>query len=351
MIDISGIKFGCSRSVSGARKEIEMPVKARAARIHQYGAPEVLTFEDILVPEPGDGEVLVRSTMIGLNFVDVYFRRGSMEVPSFPATIGNEAAGVVDSVGRNVTSVKVGDRVVFGHSTGAYATAGLHPADRLVVIPDGVSDAQAAGSFLKGLTARYLIKDVVPLKRGDTILYHAAAGGVGQIFVQWAKSLGYLVIGTVSSDSKAEVARQAGCDHVINYRTEDFVARTFELTDGLGVDAVFDSVGRDTFRGSLAVLKVRGTLVQFGKASGEIAPFDPYELGPRGLHLTWPMLQHYVTTPAETAEAAADLFAAIQSGILQVDPSRIYSFDDVVQAHHDLEERRTTGSAVLRVTQ
>ena len=328
-----------------------MSVKARAARIHQYGAPEVLEFEDILVPEPGDGQVLVRSTVVGLNFVGVYFRRGTMKVPSFPAIIGNEAAGIVEAIGRNVTSVKLGDRVVFGHSTGAYATAGLHPADRLALIPEGISDEQAAASFLKGLTARYLLKDVVSLKPGDTILYHAAAGGVGQIFVQWAKSLGYRVIGTVSSESKIDVARQAGCDHVINYRTEDFVARTFELTGGVGVDTVFDSVGEDTFRGSLAVLKLRGTLVQFGKASGEITPIDPYELAPRGLHLTWPMLQHYVATPAQTAEAAADLFAGIKSGVLKVDPTRIYAFDDVVEAHRDLEERRTTGSAVLRVTQ
>jgi NADPH:quinone reductase len=328
-----------------------MSVKVRAARIHQYGAPEVLKFEDILIPEPGDGDVLVRNTVIGLNFVDVYFRRGTMEVPSFPAVIGNEAAGIVEAVGRDVTSVKVGDRVVFGHSTGAYATAGVHPADRLAVIPDGVSDDEAAASFLKGLTARYLVKDVVPLKAGDTILYHAAAGGVGQIFVQWAKSLGYRVIGTVSSDSKANVAREAGSDHVINYSQEDFVARTFELTGGAGVEAVFDSVGEKTFRGSLAVLKVRGTLVQFGKASGEITPMDPYELGPKGLYLTWPMLQHYVATPAQTAEAAADLFAGIKSGALKVGPSRIYSFDDVVEAHRDLEGRHTTGSAVLRVTQ
>ncbi|EJZ17335.1 quinone oxidoreductase [Rhizobium sp. Pop5] len=328
-----------------------MSIRARAARIHQYGAPEVLKFEDIPIPEPADGEVLVRHTVIGLNFVDVYFRRGTMEVPSFPAVIGNEAAGIVEAVGRGVTSVKVGDRVVFGHSTGAYATRGVHPADRLAVIPDGVSDEQAAASFLKGLTARYLIKDVVPLKTGDTIVYHAAAGGVGQIFVQWAKSLGYRVIGTVSSQSKAEIARQAGCDHVINYSTEDFVARTFELTGGVGVDAVFDSVGEDTFRGSLAVLKVRGTLVQFGKASGEITPIDPYVLAAKSLHLTWGRLDHYVVTAAETAEAAADLFAAIEAGVLKVDPSRIYSFDDVVEAHRDLEGRRTTGSAVLRVMQ
>ncbi|AYG70069.1 MULTISPECIES: quinone oxidoreductase [unclassified Rhizobium] len=326
-----------------------MSVKSLAARIHSYGPPEVLTFEDVFLPEPGEGEALVRHTVIGLNFVDVYFRRGSMDVASFPAVIGNEAAGIVEAIGPAVTHVKVGDRVVFGHSTGAYATLGIHPADRLVVIPDGVSDTQAAASFLKGLTARYLVKDVVPLKPGDTILYHAAAGGVGQIFVQWAKSLGYHVIGTVSGESKIKVALKAGCDHVINYSTEDFVARTFELTGGVGVEAVFDSVGEDTFRGSLAVLKVRGTLVQFGKASGEITPIDPYLLGPRGLHLTWPMLQHYVSTPEQTAEAAADLFARIKTGHLKVDPTHIYAFEDVVAAHRDLEGRHTMGSAVLRV--
>lgn len=247
-----------------------MPTTARVARIHEYGPPEVLRFEDIVVGEPGDDEALIRNTVIGLNFVDVYYRRGSLPVPAFPAIIGDEAAGVVEAVGKNVKNVSVGDRVVYGDiAFGAYATARLHPADRLVRIPAGVSDDQAASAFLKGLTARYLLKEVLELRPGDTVLYHAAAGGVGQIFVQWAKALGLKVIGTVSSDAKAKLARHAGCDHVINYSSEDF-----------------DSVGADTFRGSLAVLRPRGTLVQFGKASGFPEPLDPFELAPRALYLT-----------------------------------------------------------------
>src|SRR5260221_258675 len=279
-----------------------MPTTARVARIHEYGPPEVLRFEDIVVGEPGDDEALIRNTVIGLNFVDVYYRRGSLPVPAFPAIIGDEAGGVVEAVGKNVKNVSVGDRVVYGDiAFGAYATARLHPADRLVRIPAGVSDDRAASAFLKGLTARYLLKEVLELRPGDTVLYHAAAGGVGQIFVQWAKALGLKVIGTVSSDAKAKLARHAGCDHVINYSSEDFVAEALAFTAGNGVAAVFDSVGADTFRGSLAVLRPRGTLVQFGKASGFPEPVDPFELAPRALYLTWPILPHYTSTAADWA--------------------------------------------------
>src|SRR6266576_2259419 len=207
-----------------------MPTTARVARIHEYGPPEVLRFEDIVVGEPGDDEALIRNTVIGLNFVDVYYRRGSLPIPAFPAIIGDEAAGVVEAVGKNVKNLSVGDRVVYGDiAFGAYATARLHPADRLVRIPASVSDDQAASAFLKGLTARYLLKEVLELRPGDTVLYHAAAGGVGQIFVQWAKALGLKVIGTVSSDAKAKLARHAGCDHVINYSSEDFVAEALAV--------------------------------------------------------------------------------------------------------------------------
>jgi len=328
-----------------------MPTTARVARIHEYGPPEVLRFEDIVVGEPGDDEALIRNTVIGLNFVDVYYRRGSLPVPAFPAIIGDEAAGVVEAVGKNVKNVSVGDRVVYGDiAFGAYATARLHPADRLVRIPAGVSDDQAASAFLKGLTARYLLKEVLELRPGDTVLYHAAAGGVGQIFVQWAKALGLKVIGTVSSDAKAKLARHAGCDHVINYSSEDFVAEALAFTAGNGVAAVFDSVGADTFRGSLAVLRPRGTLVQFGKVSGSPEPVDPFELAPRALYLTWPILPHYTSTAEDLAIAAADLFDAIATGILKVDPSNLYPFSQLIEAHHDLEERRTTGAAVLCVT-
>jgi len=329
-----------------------MPVTAKAAVIHGYGGAENLTFEEIEIAEPGDHEVRVRNTVIGVNFVDVYFRRGTLPVPQFPVIVGDEAAGIVEAVGRHVTSVKVGDRVIYGDSHvnfGAYASQKLHLADRVMVIPEGVTDEQAAASFLKGLTARYLVKETVALKPGDTILYHAAAGGVGQIFVQWAKALGLRVFGTVSTDSKAQVARDAGCDEVINYTTEDFVARVLELTGGVGVNAVFDSVGKDTFLGSLAVLKPRGTLVQFGKASGFPEPFDPFLLMPKALYLTWAILPHYTSSVEDFKTAAADLLGAIESGILKVDPSHVYGFEQVVQAHQDLEERRTTGAVVMRV--
>jgi len=232
-----------------------MSTKATAARIYEYGEPDVFRFETMDVPDPVGHEVLVRNTVIGLNFVDIYYRRGTLPVPEFPAIIGDEASGVVEAVGPNVTLVKVGDRVAYADAFGAYTTVRLYPEDRLTLIPDGVTDDQAASSLLKGLTARYLLKETVQLHEGDTVLYHAAAGGVGQIFTQWARSLGIHVIGTVSTADKAQIALQASCTAVINYSTEDFVERTFELTGGQGVKAVYDSVGKDTFRAGLT----RGT--------------------------------------------------------------------------------------------
>ena len=273
-----------------------MSTKATAARIYEYGEPDVFRFETMDVPDPVGHEVLVRNTVIGLNFVDIYYRRGTLPVPEFPAIIGDEASGVVEAVGPNVTLVKVGDRVAYADAFGAYTTVRLYPEDRLTVIPDGVTDDQAASSLLKGLTARYLLKETVQLHEGDTVLYHAAAGGVGQIFTQWARSLGIDVIGTVSTAEKAQIALQAGCKAAVNYSTEDFVERTFELTGGQGVKAVYDSVGKDTFRGSLAILRPRGTLVQFGNASGFAEPISPFELAPRALYLTWAILPHYNNT-------------------------------------------------------
>ena len=290
-----------------------MSTKATAARIYEYGEPDVFRFETMDVPDPVGHQVLVRNTVIGLNFVDIYYRRGTLPVPEFPAIIGDEASGVVEAVGPNVTLVKVGDRVAYADAFGAYTTVRLYPEDRLTLIPDGVTDDQAASSLLKGLTARYLLKETVQLHEGDTVLYHAAAGGVGQIFTQWARSLGIHVIGTVSTAEKAQIALQAGCTAVVNYSTEDFVERTFELTGGQGVKAVYDSVGKDTFRGSLAVLRPRGTLVQFGNASGFPEPISPFELAPRALYLTWAILPHYNNTPEALAASSADLFDAIQS--------------------------------------
>lgn len=327
-----------------------MSNNARAARIHAYGPPEVLVFEDIQVAHPGPDQVLIRNTVIGLNFVEVYYRRGTFPVPAFPAILGNEAAGVVVSVGANVTRVKTGDRVVYSDDVhGAYSTLCLYPADRVAIIPDGISDKQAASSFLKGLTARYLLKETVNLKAGDTVLYHAAAGGVGQVFVQWAKALGVKVIGTVSSEEKKLIALNAGCSHVINYQTENFADRVMALTDNIGVKAVFDSVGKDTFVDSLAVLQPRGTLVVFGKASGNPPLVNPFDLAPRSLNLTWPVLPVYVATPQQLAIAAEDLFHAILTGMIKAEPSRVYPFEQLVEAHRELEERRSTGAAVLVV--
>ncbi|MDB6143641.1 MAG: putative alcohol dehydrogenase [Pseudomonas sp.] len=321
---------------------------ARAARIHAYGPPEVLEFEDIKVPSPGPEQILIRQTVIGLNFVDVYYRRGTFPVSAFPAILGNEAVGIVEVVGSKVTTVKPGDRVVYSdNELGSYTTHCLYAADRVAIVPEAISDNQAAASFLKGLTARVLLKEVADLKAGDTVLYHAAAGGVGKVFSQWASALGIRVIGTVSSAEKATIALSAGCEHVINYRTEDFAVRVMELTGGVGVKAVFDSVGKDTFTGSFSVLQPKGTLVMFGKASGHPPMMDPFELAPRSLKMTWPSLPHFVGTAADLAAAAQDLFLAIENGLINVEPDRVYPFDRLVDAHRDLEERRTTGASVL----
>lgn len=323
---------------------------AKVVRIHEYGSPSVLAIEDLPVGEPGPREVLLRQTAIGLNFVDIYYRRGTYEVPAFPAVLGNEATAVVAAVGADVTEVDVGDRVVYADGPlGAYATERLFPVERLVRIPAAISDDQAAASFLKGTTARYLLKDVVRLASGDTVLFHAAAGGVGRMFVQWARALGIRVVGTASNPEKAAVASRYGCVAVIDSTREDIAERVRELTDGRGVKAVFDSVGKDTFRASLDSLAPRGTLVAFGQSSGDAAPVVPFELAPRSLFLTWTLLPVYIATRAELQTAADELFAAIAAGQIDATPARTYAFDDIARAHRELEGRRTTGAAVLRV--
>ena len=320
----------------------------RVARIYKYGPPEVLTIEPIETPRPGPGQALIRHTAIGLNFVEVYFRRGTFEVPALPAVLGNEGAGVVEAVGPGVDDVSVGDRVVYADGPlGSYATARVYPADRLVRIPDGVSDAQVAASFLRGVTARMLLKEVVSLRRDDTVLFHAAAGGVELLFTEWARAPGVRVIGTVSSEAKAAAARQAGCVEVIDYVKEDFVTRVRKLTGGEGVAAVFDSIGRDTFLKSLEVLRPRGALVAFGQASGSPPLFDPFLLAPKALHVTWPGRHIYTASREELATSAADLFAAIRDGVLNVAPSRTYALDDIVLAYRDLESRQIIGAAVI----
>jgi|SRR6185437_14914167 len=322
----------------------------RAVRIYGYGPPEVLTVEQTETPVPGPGEALIQHTAIGLNFVDVYFRRGTFQAPELPAILGNEGAGVVEAVGPSVSGVSVGDRVVYADGPlGAYATVRVYPADRLVRIPDGVSDTQAAASFLRGVTARMLLKEVAPLQRGDTVLFHAAAGGVGLLFAQWARALGLRVIGTVSSEAKAAAARRAGCFEVINYGKENFVTRVQDLTGGEGVAAVFDSIGRDTFLKSLEVLRPRGVLAAFGQASGPPPVFDPFLLAPKALHLTWPGRHVYSASRKQIETSAADLFDAIRKGVLDVGPARTYSLNDIVTAHHDLESRQIVGAAVIEL--
>ncbi|MDK4741598.1 quinone oxidoreductase [Rhizobium sp. CNPSo 3464] len=320
----------------------------RAVRIHKYGPAEVLSLEPLEVPLPGPGEALIRHTAIGLNFVEVYFRRGTFKVPALPATLGNEGAGIVEAIGPGVTGVQIGDRVVYADGPlGAYATVRLYPADQLVHIPDAISDRQAAASFLRGTTARMLLKEVAPLKAGDTVLFHAAAGGVGLLFTQWARSLGIRVIGTVSHERKAEAARRAGCIEVINYATEDFVERVRDITSGEGVAAVFDAVGRDTALKSLATLKPRGVLALFGEASGSPPDINPSLLAPKSLYVTWPIRPVYMATPAQRQTSATDLFDAIGGGILDVGPNQIFALDDIVAAHRELESRKIVGAAVI----
>lgn len=325
-----------------------MSYPATAARIHKYGPPEVLVFEQIDVAQPGPGQVVVKNNVVGLNFVDVYYRRGTFPVPNLPYILGNEGAGTVLAVGEGVSDFAVGDRVGYCDDiNGSYTTARLYDAHRLVKLPSDISDEEACAAMLKGMTARYLLKEVTQLQAGDTVLYHAAAGGVGQIFAQWGKALGLNIIGTVSTDEKAEVARKNGCSHVINYKTENFLERVLEISDGKGVRAVFDSVGKDTFQQSLKALAVKGMLVVFGKASGDLPDLNPFDLAPRALQLAWPILPHYVSTRDELVKAADDLFEAIRSGIVSAKPDRVYTFDQLVQAHSDLEERRTVGATVL----
>lgn len=321
----------------------------RAVRIYEHGPAEILKIEPIDPAPPGPGEVLIRHTAIGLNFVEVYYRRGSFPVPALPAILGNEGAGIVEALGPGVTSLAVGDRVVYADGPmGAYATVRLYPADRLVRTPGDIDDAQAAASFLRGVTARMLLKEAVRLAPGDTVLFHAAAGGTGLIFSQWARSLGIRVIGTVSGAAKAEAALKAGAFAVIDYAAEDFVERVRAITHGEGVTAVFDAVGRDTFLRSLDVLKPRGTLVAFGKASGHPPQIDPFILSTKALSLTWPSRPVFTADRAPLEENADDLFDAIRRGVLDVGPQRSYALEDIVAAHRDLENRQIIGAAVIR---
>lgn len=321
-----------------------------AIRFHQTGGPEVLTWEEVEVGAPGAGQARVRHHAVGLNFIDVYHRTGLYPV-QLPAVPGLEGAGVVEAVGPEVTQVKVGDRVAYASAPmGAYAETRLMPADRLVLLPDRIADEQAAAMMLQGLTAQYLVRRTHAVKAGETVLVHAAAGGVGLILCQWAKHLGATVIGTVGSEAKAELARTHGCDHPILYTREDFQARVMEVTHGRKVQVVYDSVGRDTFAKSLDCLAPLGLMALFGQSSGPVPPFDLGQLAAKGsLFITRPSLAAYTARRQDLVAAAAELFDLVARGVLRIPVRQRYPLREAAQAHRDLEARRTTGSSVFLV--
>ena len=320
-----------------------------AIRVHQTGGPEVLKWEEVDLGEPGPGQVRLRQEAAGLNFIDVYHRTG-LYTQDLPFTPGVEGAGIVEALGSGVTSVKVGDRVAYAGPIGGYSEQRLIAADGLVKLPEAISSEHAAAMMLQGLTVEMLIRRVFPVKAGDTILVHAAAGGVGLILCQWAKALGATVIGTVGNDEKAELARAHGCDHPIVYTRQDFVAEVERITDGKKVPVVYDGVGRDTFMKSLDCLARRGMMVSFGNASGPVDPFPATLLATKGsLFLTRPTLFDYVITPEELQAAAKALFEVIGSGKVKVEVKQRFALEDAAEAHRALEARKTTGSTVLTI--
>ncbi len=323
----------------------------KANVVSAHGGPEVLEWRGHETGEPGPGEVLLRHVAVGLNYIDVYFRTGLYAAPNgLPFVPGNEGAGIVEAVGDGVTSLKQGDRVAYAGPIGAYAEMRVISADRLVKVPDSIGLDEAAGMMLKGMTAEYLLRRTFEVKPGDTILFHAAAGGVGLIAGQWAKALGATVIGTVGSKEKAELAAANGYDHLINYRDEDFVERVKDTTGGKGVDVVYDSVGKDTFPGSLDCLRPRGTWASFGQSSGPIDPFNIAILSQKGsLFATRPTLFTYIASRAELEASAAALFDVVGSGTVKIRINQRYPLSDAARAHADLEARKTTGTTVFDV--
>jgi NADPH2:quinone reductase len=319
-----------------------------AIRVHEYGGPEVLRWEEVEVGDPGPGQIRIRQTAVGLNYIDVYLRTGLYPQETMPFTPGMEGAGVITAVGKGVRDLKVGRRVAYAGPVGAYAIERLIAADRVVRIPEAVSDKTAAAIMLKGMTAQYLLRRTYKVGPDTTLLFHAAAGGVGMIACQWAAFLGATVIGTVGSAGKALIARSHGCTHVINYREEDVIAKVKDLTKGKGVDVVYDSIGKDTFPASLDCLKPRGTWVSFGQASGPVPEFRINLLAQKGsLFATRPALGDYIATRKELVSTANDLFDVITKGKVKIAINQTYSLDEAERAHHDLEGRLTTGSTLL----
>ena len=319
-----------------------------AIRFHRTGGPEVLCLEDIEVGQPAPGEARVRHHAVGLNFIDTYHRSGLYPLP-LPSGIGLEGAGVVEAVGDGVRDIAVGDRVAYaGGPVGAYSEVRCLPAERLLKLPAALSFDTGAAMMLQGLTSAYLLRSTYRVQPGDAVLIHAAAGGVGLIACQWAKALGATVIGTVSSEAKAELAKRHGCDHVIFYTREDVAKRVREITSGEGVAVVYDGVGKDTFIGSLDSLRMRGVMVSFGNASGPVPPIEPLLLSQKGsLYITRPVLWHYTARREDLLGLGAELFEMVGSGKVKIEVNQTYALADVAQAHGDLEARRTTGSTIL----
>ena len=320
----------------------------KAVIISKTGGPEVLELKDIQLEDPKSGEVLIKNEAIGLNYIDTYHRSGLYPV-ELPSNIGIEGAGVIEKVGPDVNDFKVGDRVAYASvPIGSYSTHRIFPTKKLVKVPEGIELENVVTLMTKGITTFYLLHKTYPVKSGETILYHAAAGGVGQILCQWAKSLGCTVIGTVGSDEKIEIAKANGCDHVINYSEENFAERVKEITNGVGVPVVYDGVGKKTFDGSIECLKIRGTMVSFGNASGPLDPCNVTKsLAPKGLYLTRPSIAHYTTTKEELDEAAGKTFEMFMTKKFNLKIFKKYKLDQVIEAHEDLEGRKILGPAVI----
>ncbi|NQV82394.1 MAG: quinone oxidoreductase [Rhodospirillales bacterium] len=323
-------------------------MKTKVMQIHQHGGPEVLSWDDVDLPSPGPGEALIRHTAIGFNFVDTYHRSGQLgHKVSFPLVLGSQGAGMVEAIGADVEGLKIGDRVTYANLLGAYAEARIVPTNRMIKTPDDISDDLAAAAFLRTLTAHYLLTRLYPVQPGETILVHAAAGGTGLILCQWAKALGAVVIGTVSTDAKAEIARAAGCSHPIVYTREHFVDEVMEITKNEGVPVVYDSVGHDTFMGSLDCLKPMGMGINFGTASGQVEPFPMQHLHKKSLIVTRPTLATYIAKREDYEVASEEVFRVLRDGTVKVDITRRFALKDAAQAHQAIESRETTGTMIL----
>ena len=320
----------------------------KVIQIHAHGGPEVLSWDDVPLLDPGPGEALIRHTAIGFNFVDTYHRTGQFDHKvTFPLVLGSQGVGVVEATGAGGNGLKAGDRVTYANLLGSYAESRIVPADRMVILPDDISDDLAAAAYLRTLTAEYLLKRLYPVEPGETILLHAAAGGTGQIICQWAKALGVTVIGTVGSDAKAEIVKALGCDHAIVYTRENFVDEVMEITAGKGVPVVYDSVGRDTFMSSLDCLQPMGMGINFGTASGQVAPFPMQDLHKKSLKVTRPTLATYIAAREDLEAASDEVFRVLRDGTVKVDITRRFDLKDAADAHRAIESRETTGAMIL----